>query len=168
LVLPRPFRRLHVASSSSSAFASFRSSVSKPSVNQPRPEPEARAPQPMGFYAPAQLVRDAREHSVGVRPVDVNRSQWDCTLEKTAGRYHAVRLGFCMVRSLRQTDTEQLVDRRTYDRIAASRAEKTFTTIEDVWRRAGVPMALSHRGGRWISRSRTFATRCGLGDQRLA
>ena len=97
--------------------------------------------QPMGFYAPAQLVRDAREHSVEVRPVDVNRSQWDCTLEKTAGRYHAVRLGFCMVRSLKQTDAEQLVDRRTYDRIAASRAEKTFTTIEDVWRRAGVPMA---------------------------
>jgi hypothetical protein len=46
-----------------------------------------------------------------------------------------------MVRSLKQTDAEQLVDRRTYDRIAASRAEKTFTTIEDVWRRAGVPMA---------------------------
>ena len=97
--------------------------------------------QPMGFYAPAQLVRDAREHGVEVRPVDVNRSQWDCTLEETGARYHAVRLGFCMVRSLKQTDAEQLVDRRTYDRIAASRSEKTFTSIEDVWRRAGVPMA---------------------------
>ena len=53
--------------------------------------------QPMGFYAPAQLVRDAREHGVEVRPVDVNRSQWDCTLEKTVTPYHAVRLGFCMV-----------------------------------------------------------------------
>jgi DNA polymerase III alpha subunit len=42
--------------------------------------------QPMGFYAPAQLVRDAREHGVEVRPVDVNRSQWDCTLEKTSPR----------------------------------------------------------------------------------
>src|SRR4029077_8728157 len=98
--------------------------------------------QPMGFYAPAQLVRDAREHGVEVRPVDVNRSQWDCTLEKTVTPYHAVRLGFCMVRSLKQKDAEQLVDRRTYDRIAATRSEKTFMNIEDVWRRAGVPMAM--------------------------
>ena len=37
--------------------------------------------QPMGFYAPAQIVRDAREHGVEVRPVDVNHSHWDCTLE---------------------------------------------------------------------------------------
>ena len=42
--------------------------------------------QPMGFYAPAQLVRDAREHGVEVRPVDVNRSDWDCTLESTMPR----------------------------------------------------------------------------------
>ena len=50
--------------------------------------------QPMGFYAPAQLVRDARQHGVEVRPVDVNHSRWDCTLEptRTAGRF-AVRLG---------------------------------------------------------------------------
>jgi error-prone DNA polymerase len=39
--------------------------------------------QPMGFYAPAQLIRDAREHGVEVRPVDVNASDWDCTLERT-------------------------------------------------------------------------------------
>jgi len=38
--------------------------------------------QPMGFYAPAQLVRDARQHGVEVRPVDVNHSRWDCTLEE--------------------------------------------------------------------------------------
>ena len=37
--------------------------------------------QPMGFYAPAQIVRDAREHGVEVRPADVNLSDWDCTLE---------------------------------------------------------------------------------------
>ena len=42
--------------------------------------------QPMGFYAPAQLVRDAREHDVEVRPPDVNASDWDCTLEKTDGQ----------------------------------------------------------------------------------
>jgi error-prone DNA polymerase len=41
--------------------------------------------QPMGFYAPAQIVRDAREHGVEVRPVDVNHSDWDCTLEVTEG-----------------------------------------------------------------------------------
>jgi len=41
--------------------------------------------QPMGFYAPAQLVRDARQHGIEVRPVDVNASQWDCTLERGQG-----------------------------------------------------------------------------------
>ena len=41
--------------------------------------------QPMGFYAPAQIVRDARDHGVEVRPADVNFSDWDCTLEP-AGR----------------------------------------------------------------------------------
>jgi error-prone DNA polymerase len=69
--------------------------------------------QPMGFYAPAQLVRDAREHGVEVRPVDVNLSEWDCTLETTAGERRAVRVGFCMVRSLNKKDAEELVDRRT-------------------------------------------------------
>src|SRR5712671_3471986 len=48
--------------------------------------------QPMGFYAPAQLVRDAREHGVEVRPVDINRSEWDCTLERLNGQQYAVRL----------------------------------------------------------------------------
>ena len=50
--------------------------------------------QPMGFYAPAQIVRDARNHGVEVRPVSINHSHWDCTLEPTRGRYMAVRLGF--------------------------------------------------------------------------
>ncbi len=49
--------------------------------------------QPMGFYAPAQLVRDARDHGVEVRPVSVAASRWDCTLEPTEGRFLAVRLG---------------------------------------------------------------------------
>src|SRR3984957_3957922 len=101
--------------------------------------------QPMGFYAPAQLVRDARDHGVEVRPVDVNHSQWDCTLEPTANGLHAVRLGFCMVRSMRQKEAEQLVDRRLYDRIAATRSLKIFASIEDISRRAGVPVAaLNH------------------------
>jgi error-prone DNA polymerase len=100
--------------------------------------------QPMGFYAPAQLVRDAREHGVEVRPVDVNLSKWDCTLEHDQSALKAVRLGFCMVRSMRQKDAEHLVDRRLYDRIAATRSAKTFSNIEDVWRRAGVPIATLH------------------------
>nr|MCC5640896.1 error-prone DNA polymerase [Nostoc sp. CHAB 5844] len=53
--------------------------------------------QPMGFYAPAQIVRDARNHGVEVRPVSINHSHWDCTLERTDGCYFAVRLGFRQV-----------------------------------------------------------------------
>jgi error-prone DNA polymerase len=64
------------------------------------------------------------------------------TLEPTNGGFHAVRLGFCMVRSLNQKDAEQLVDRRTFGRIAASRASKAFATIEEVWRRADIPVSM--------------------------
>jgi error-prone DNA polymerase len=95
----------------------------------------------MGFYAPAQLVRDAREHGVEVRPVDINLSDWDCTLEPLGDGKCAVRIGFCMVRSLHQKDAEQLVDRRTFGRIAASRQAERFASVEDVWRRAEVPIA---------------------------
>jgi error-prone DNA polymerase len=49
--------------------------------------------QPMGFYAPAQLVRNARDHGVEVRPVDVNHSDWDCTLEEVGSRQKAVGSG---------------------------------------------------------------------------
>ena len=70
--------------------------------------------QPMGFYAPAQLVRDAREHGVEVRPVDVNLSEWDCTLEPIGRAQHARSASasaWCAA-STRRT-AEQLVDRRT-------------------------------------------------------
>ena len=59
--------------------------------------------QPMGFYAPAQLIRDAREHGVAVRPPDVNHSRWDCTLEDGA-----IRLGLRMIVGLPQAHAEQL------------------------------------------------------------
>jgi len=89
--------------------------------------------QPMGFYAPAQIVRDAREHGVEVRPVCVNRSRWDCTLEPLAGTdRHAVRLGMRMVRGLAAADAA---------RIVASRADQPFDCIDDMWRRSGVPAA---------------------------
>ena len=63
--------------------------------------------QPMGFYAPAQIVRDAREHGVEVRPIDVAASEWDCTLEQGA-----LRLGFRLIVGFSQKWAERLVDAR--------------------------------------------------------
>ena len=70
--------------------------------------------QPMGFYGPAQIVRDAQEHDVEVRPVDVNHSDWDNTLEPAEGAegLFAVRLGFRQVDGLRQDDMEELMAHR--------------------------------------------------------
>ena len=85
--------------------------------------------QPMGFYAPAQLVRDAREHGVEVRPVDVNRSLWDCTLEEGAAALKPVRLGFNRISGLPQEAAE---------RIVAARAESHFASAEDLARRAAL------------------------------
>ena len=69
--------------------------------------------QPMGFYAPAQLVRDAREHGVEVRPPDINASDWDSTLEKTLGRRRALRLGFHQVSGLKKKDMKRIVKQRS-------------------------------------------------------
>ncbi|WP_437221928.1 error-prone DNA polymerase [Planctomicrobium sp. SH661] len=70
--------------------------------------------QPMGFYAPAQLVRDAREHDVEIRPVDVNCSDWDCTLEEAdEGTWKPVRLGLRMISGLSRSDAERIVTART-------------------------------------------------------
>ncbi|MCJ9720120.1 error-prone DNA polymerase [Agrobacterium sp. SHOUNA12C] len=89
--------------------------------------------QPMGFYAPAQIVQDARRHGVEVRPVCVNGSRWDCTLELIAGSdRHAVRLGMRMVRGLAAADTA---------RITAARMDLPFESVDDMWRRSGVPAA---------------------------
>jgi error-prone DNA polymerase len=67
---------------------------------------------PMGFYQPAQIVIDARNHGVEVRPVDVNHSSWDNTLEEFAGKHCALRLGFRQVGSLRQEETDVLISAR--------------------------------------------------------
>ncbi len=85
--------------------------------------------QPMGFYAPAQLVRDAREHNVEVRPPDINASAWDSTLEKTLGEHCALRLGFHQVNGLKQEDMKRFVERR---------AERPYRDPADVWRRGGL------------------------------
>jgi error-prone DNA polymerase len=67
--------------------------------------------QPMGFYAPAQIVRDAREHGVEVRPVDVEHSCYDCTLE-TGGQGLALRLGLRQVDGFSEGWADQLVEAR--------------------------------------------------------
>ena len=68
--------------------------------------------QPMGFYAPAQIVRDAREHGVTVLPVDVNHSQWDCTLAADKGGWHALRLGLRQIDGLPEHIAAALVAER--------------------------------------------------------
>ncbi len=88
--------------------------------------------QPMGFYAPAQIVRDAQAHDVQVRPPCINASRWDCTLEPTGGRYLAVRLGLRQVRGLSNADGAAIV---------GARSTTLFDSVEDVWRRSGVQRA---------------------------
>ncbi len=108
--------------------------------------------QPMGFYAPAQLVRDAAEHGVDIRPADVNFSQWDATLEPDgfdAGRIHprhsgmkgviasshAVRLGLRQIKGVSEADMQGLVDCR----------EHGYDSVRDVWLRAGLSASVMRR-----------------------
>ena len=78
--------------------------------------------QPMGFYAPAQLVADARRHDVDVRPVDVMISAWDCALENGA-----LRLGFRMVKGLTEAGALRIVE---------ARRTQSFASVADLARRA--------------------------------
>jgi len=90
--------------------------------------------QPMGFYAPAQIVRDARAHEVEVRPVCVNASYWDNTVEPDGRGGLALRLGFRQIRGLARDEA---------DWIAAARGNG-YAGPEEIWRRAGVaPAALA-------------------------
>ncbi|MFZ5748830.1 MAG: error-prone DNA polymerase [Pseudomonadota bacterium] len=115
--------------------------------------------QPMGFYAPAQIVRDARDHGVEIRPVCINASRWDTGVEGHAGpspappfvpsevegraattaatrpRLLPLRLGLRMVQGLSNDDAA---------RILACR-DTPFTSVEDVWRRSGVSPAALER-----------------------
>jgi len=74
---------------------------------------------PMGFYAPAQLVGDARRHGVEVRPVDVTVSEWDCTLEEIPIS-RALRLGFNMVAGLSEAAAQRIVEARRARPFASS------------------------------------------------
>lgn len=66
----------------------------------------------MGFYQPAQIIIDVRKHEVEVKPVDINYSGWDNTLEERSGKFRILRLGFRQVKGLRQTDIEFLIANR--------------------------------------------------------
>jgi error-prone DNA polymerase len=136
--------------------------------------------QPMGFYAPAQIVRDARDHGVAVLPVDVNASAWDCTLEVAAvaappagdrkGRSFALRLGFRQVKGLKAEEMAQLALRRGAG----------YRDLPDLRHRSGVSagaldrlaradaftsLALNRRGALWtaLGLERTGPKRVGKG-----
>jgi error-prone DNA polymerase len=85
--------------------------------------------QPMGFYAPAQIVRDAQEHGVEVRPIDVNFSAFDNLLERRADGALAMRLGCRQMQGVREDEAA---------RIVAARGEG-YRTVEDLARRARLP-----------------------------
>ncbi len=85
--------------------------------------------QPMGFYAPAQLVREARRQRVEVRPVDVRTSAWDCTLEAGRGGEPALRLGLRMVKGLSRHGAERLVQ---------ARGGQSWRSVADLTRRGGL------------------------------
>ncbi|WP_420567163.1 error-prone DNA polymerase [Thalassovita sp.] len=91
--------------------------------------------QPMGFYAPAQIVRDAREHGVELRPVCVNHSHWDNQLERRADGSLALRLGFRQIKGFRQDDADWIVAARG----------NGYPDPEALWLRAGVAPAVLER-----------------------
>ena len=108
--------------------------------------------QPMGFYAPAQIVRDARQHGVEVRPLDINLSDWDCTLEPgpraadhlaaahaemnaSVRSRCAVRLGLRQAKGLNEDDMRLLMARR----------ERGYDSVRDLWLRTGLPRATIER-----------------------
>ncbi|MEM7668901.1 MAG: OB-fold nucleic acid binding domain-containing protein, partial [Pseudomonadota bacterium] len=116
--------------------------------------------QPMGFYAPAQIVRDAREHGVDVRPVCVNRSYWDNTLEMAEDGRPAVRLGFRQIKGVKEEDGQW---------ISAARGNG-YPDVESLWRRAGLgrpaleklarsdafaPSGIARRDAQWDARALT-------------
>ena len=98
--------------------------------------------QPMGFYAPAQLVADVRKHGVEVRAVDINRSQWDCTIEGEVGRAEggfseaALQLGLRMVKGLSEESGRKVVQER---------GGTEFVSVSDVARRVGLSEAVMAR-----------------------
>ncbi len=91
--------------------------------------------QPMGFYAPAQIVRDAREHGVEVRAACINASYWDNVMEPDGRGGLALRLGLRQVKGLREEDAAWLTAARG----------NGYREVEDVWRKAGLMPAVIER-----------------------
>lgn len=106
--------------------------------------------QPMGFYAPAQLIRDARLHGVEIRWFCINNSRWDCTLEPTGrpGRF-AVRLGYRLIKGVRSADIADLI---------LVRGETLYKSITDLWRRARTPVPTLRK----LARANAFVEAFGL------
>lgn len=90
--------------------------------------------QPMGFYQPAQIVRDVQAHGIEARPIDANESEWDCTLEAGGG---ALRLGMRLAKGMAQAHADAI----TTERKRGGR----YASIDDLRRRAGVPVAALRR-----------------------
>jgi error-prone DNA polymerase len=89
--------------------------------------------QPMGFYAPAELIDDAKAHGVNVYPIDINASEWDSTLGAKQGKYYSVRLGFRLIHGIREEEMLLLIAGRLkpYTSIGALLdAGLTLTTLE--------------------------------------
>ena len=105
--------------------------------------------QPMGFYAPAQIVRDARDHGVRVLPPCINASTWDNRMEEAADGTLALRLGFRQIRGLAEEEGMWVVAARG----------NGYQAVQDVWRRAGVGPATVTR----LAEADCFAT---LGQSR--
>jgi error-prone DNA polymerase len=110
--------------------------------------------QPMGFYAPAQIVGDARKNGVEVREIDVSSSYSQNTLEEQTGDHHAVRLGFRQIDGFKWADPDEeflrIENNKRFeikkpkpedwgDRIVAARARRRFTSLEDFARDTGLP-----------------------------
>ncbi|MEP7279550.1 MAG: error-prone DNA polymerase [Bacteroidota bacterium] len=91
---------------------------------------------PMGFYQPAQIIIDAKKNGVVFRPVDVNESCWDNTLEEKTGKYHALRLGFRQVKGLREADINTLLSGR----------QEPYTSINALKKAGLSPAALEKLG----------------------
>ncbi len=79
--------------------------------------------QPMGFYSPATLVKDAQRHGLRIKPVDVTRSEWACTIERDGESRKAMRLGLRYVRGLRKPAADALL---------RERAKTAFTSVDDL------------------------------------
>ncbi|MFZ3352797.1 MAG: error-prone DNA polymerase [Xanthobacteraceae bacterium] len=113
--------------------------------------------QPMGFYQPAQLVRDARAHGVEIREADVNFSAWDSTLETNSNNRHAVRLGFRLIQGLNEDELNNLIAARgngfaSIERLAVTTGVSRFTVERLAEADAFRSLGLDRRAALWAAR----------------